>query len=185
MSRAQPQKQDDVRDLIRAIHRDRVAAKEREQRERWTRHVSLMVVALAVTTAIGSIHTGRFSSRVLLNQVQASDTWAYYQAKSIKQRIVEGEARSATGALAAQLAAEDERYRKEEAELKERAEGFERARDGFARHGAPLGLAITLLQAAVALASVCLLTRKKLLWAASGALGLLGVGWLVYGFWFV
>src|SRR5215471_7011339 len=106
--------QEDVRELIRSIHEDRQAAKAKERREGWTRYVSLMVVLLAVATAIGSLKAGGFSSRVMLNQAQASDTWAFYQAKSIKQHISEMEARTTTDAAAARAAADVERYRVEE-----------------------------------------------------------------------
>ncbi len=81
--------QQDVRELIRSIHEDRQAAKLKEKREGWTRYVSLMIVLLAVATAIGSLKAGGFGSKVMLNQAQASDTWAFYQAKSIKRHIAE------------------------------------------------------------------------------------------------
>ena len=176
---------DDIRALIVAIHEDRLAAKEKEKREGWTKYVSLMVVALAVATAIGALKAGAFSSRVMLNQAQASDTWSYYQAKSIKQRITELEARGAAGEAAARLSADIDRYKKEEADLQGKAQGYESARDTAARHGPPLGFAIACLQISIALASVCLITKKKALWSAAGALGLIGAGYLVYGLYVV
>lgn len=172
---------DDVRTLIHSIHEDRVAAKEKEKKEGWTRYVSLMVVVLAVGTGIGSLKAGAYGSRVMLNQSKASDTWAFYQAKRIKQHLSEMEMRAATGEAAARFGAEIERYKSEEAKLKADAEAFEKARDEAALHGPPLGFAIATLQIAIALASVCLLTKKKPLWAASGVLGGLGLGYLVYG----
>ncbi|HEY4184223.1 MAG TPA: DUF4337 family protein [Polyangia bacterium] len=48
-----------------------------------------MIVVLAVATAIGSLKAGGFGGKVMLYQSQASDSWAFYQAKSIKQRIAE------------------------------------------------------------------------------------------------
>src|SRR5450432_1033674 len=92
---------DDIKELIREIHSERVAAKEKEKRESWTRYVSLMVVVFAVATAFGSLKSGGFGSKVMLYQAQASDTWALYQAKSIKQRLAELEAHSADAQLAA------------------------------------------------------------------------------------
>jgi hypothetical protein len=181
MTATVPTRSDEVQELVRAIHEDRLAAKEKEKRDGWTKYVSLMVVALAVATAIGSLKAGGFGSKVMLNQAQASDTWAFYQAKSIKQRIAEMEARGATGDAAAGFSADIARYQKEEAELKAKAEGFERARDEFAKHGPPLGFAIASLQIAIALASVCLITKRKALWGASGVLGLIGTGYLIYG----
>jgi hypothetical protein len=177
--------QDDIRELIRSIHEDRQAAKAKERRDGWTRYVSLMVVALAVATAIGSLKAGSFGGRVMLTQAQASDTWAFYQAKSIKQRVSEMEARTATGAEAAKAAADVERYRSEEKDLEAKAEALEARRDEAARHGPPLGFAIASLQISIALASVCLITKRKALWGASALLGSVGVGYLVYGLYLI
>jgi Domain of unknown function (DUF4337) len=176
---------DDVRELIRSIHEDRLAAKAKEQRESWTRYVSLMIVLLAVATAIGSLKAGGFGSRVMMSQAQASDTWAFYQAKSIKRRIAEVEAHGGTGEVAARAAADVARYASEENDVQRKAQALEAARDVAARHGPPLGFAIASLQISIALASVCLITKRKPLWAASGVLGTIGIGYLVYGLYFV
>jgi hypothetical protein len=179
-------KQDnDVQTLIASIAEERRAAKQKEQRESWTKYVSLMVVVLAVATGVGSLKAGGFSTKVVLFQGQASDTWAFYQAKSIKQRIAELEARQATGADAASAAADVVRYKADEKELQAKAAHLEETRDGFAKHGPPLGFGITLLQISIALASVCLLTKRKMLWVASGVLGAIGIGYLIFGLYLV
>jgi len=67
--------QDDVRDLIKAIHDERLAAKEKEKRESRTRSVSLMIVTLAVLTGIGSLKSGQFSSKLMFNQALAAGQW--------------------------------------------------------------------------------------------------------------
>src|SRR5260221_2490541 len=96
---------DDVKELVKEIHAERIAAKEKERRESWTRYVSLMIVVLAVATAIGSLKAGGVGSKGILYPAQASDTWALYQAKSVQQRIAQLEARNAHAPLAAQAAA--------------------------------------------------------------------------------
>jgi hypothetical protein len=180
-----PTSDDDLRELIREIHTDRVAAKDKERRDGWTRYVSLMVVVLAVLTAIGSLKAGGFGSKVMLAQAQASDTWAYYQSKSIKQRIAELESRSPDPALAAKAAEDVRRYAAENKDVEAKAKGLEAARDEAGRHGPPLGFAIASLQIAIALASVCLITKRKELWAASGLLGIIGLRFLLVGLYFV
>lgn len=177
--------QDDIQELIRSIHAERQAAKEKERRESWTRYVSLMIVLLAVATAIGSLKAGGFGGKAMLYQAQASDTWAFYQAKSIKQRIAEMEARRSTGADAAAAAADVKRYQVDEKDLQAKAEGLEALRNAMAKHGPPMGFAIALLQIAIAVASVCLITKRKQLWAVSGLLGVVGIGYLIYGFYLV
>jgi hypothetical protein len=176
---------DDIKALIKSIHEDRLAAKEKERRDGWTRYVSLMVVVFAVATAIGSLKSGGFGSKVMLYQAQASDTWALYQAKSIKQRLAELEARSGDAELVAKANVDVARYAAEAKDVGTKASGLERARDEAARHGPPLGFAIASLQISIALASVCLITKRRGLWTASGLLGLLGIGYLVFGLYFV
>ena len=173
--------QEDVRALIKVLHQDRQAAKDKERREGWTKYVSLMIVILAVATAIGSLKSAAYGSRVVLNQAKASDTWAFYQAKSIKQRLAEMEVRANPGQASVQAAADIKRYQKEEQELTLQAKGFEQARDAASLHGAPLGFAIASLQIAIAIASVALITKRKLMWAAATLLGVVGVTYLFYG----
>jgi hypothetical protein len=180
-----PAADQEIRELVKAILDDRQTSKAKEKLERWTRYVSLMVVLLAVATAIGSLKAGGFGSKVMLNQAQASDTWAFYQAKSIKQRISEMEARGLTGEARDRAAADVERYQREERDLQAKATALEAARDASAKHGPPLGFAIAALQISIALASVCLITKRKLLWGASAALGAIGIVYLVVGLYLV
>jgi hypothetical protein len=175
----------DIQELIRSIAEERRSGKEKEKRESWTKYVSLMVVVLAVATGIGSLKAGGFSTKVVLNQGLASDQWAYYQAKSIKQRIAEMEARSASGPTATTAAEDVVRYKNDQKVAQAKAEHLEELRDGFAKHGPPMGFGIALLQISIALASVCLLTKRKALWAASGVLGAIGIGYVIYGLYLV
>jgi hypothetical protein len=77
------------------------------------------------------------------------------------------------------------RYRTEEKDVEAKAMSLEAARDEAARHGRPLGFSIASLQISIALASVCLITKRKGLWGASAALGALGIAYLVYGLYIV
>ena len=48
-----------------------------------------------------------------------------------------------------------------------------------------MGFGITLLQISIALASVCLLTKRRALWAVAGVIGAIGIVYLVHGLYFV
>src|SRR5262245_25981380 len=69
--------------------------------EVWTRYVSVTVVVLAVATTLASAKTQSYANKVVISQAQASDAWASYQAKSVKQRLAEMDARRAIGEEAA------------------------------------------------------------------------------------
>ena len=179
-----PEQSTEIAALIKAIHEDRQTAKEKEKRDSWTKYVSLMIVALAVVTAYGSLKSGSYGSRVLLNQAKASDEWAFFQAKSIKRTLAELEGRIGTQEVQAEAKRRAESYQREQDEIQRKAKAHEAERDEAAKHGPPLGSCIA-LQIAIALASVCLITKRKSLWAAAGALGAGGLGYLVYGLFLV
>src|SRR6202012_2617570 len=87
---------DELKQLVAELRADHVAQKQKEKRESWTKYVSLTMVCIAVLAAIATLRGGGFSTRTLkemneatFDQTQASDQWAFYQAKSIKQNLYE------------------------------------------------------------------------------------------------
>jgi hypothetical protein len=181
----QQSQQEDISALLRAIHEDRQAAKDKEKRDAWTKYVSLMIVVLAVITAYGSLKSGGYSGNVLLSQAKASDEWAFFQAKSIKRSLAEMEARVGSPEVQAEAKQRADRYQQEQNEIQHRAKAYEAVRDEAAKHGAPLGTGIAALQIAIALASVCMITKRKSMWAAAGFLGAAGLLYLIYGLFLV
>ena len=181
----------ELKEFIIDLKADRAATKEKEKREAWTKYVSLSVVMIAVIAAIAAQWGGKYSSRVLtqlndatFNQTLASDQWAYYQAKSIKLKAYEiardelAHAANATDPATAKLIATYEEqiasYKKEQKDIEAKAHDLEAKRDaarqaagGASGKGGRMGLAISFFSVAVALASICLVTKKKPLWFAA------------------
>ena len=54
--------------------------------------ITVIALLLAITTYMSS----GFSSKILSNTIKANDTWNFYQAKSIKQSIAEGQLETTT-----------------------------------------------------------------------------------------
>ena len=181
----QQSQHEDISALLKAIHEDRQAAKDKEKRDAWTKYVSLMIVVLAVITAYGSLKAGGYSSKVLLSQAKASDEWAFFQAKSIKRSLAEMEARVGSPETQAETKLRADRYQQEQDEIQRKAKAYEADRDEAAKHGPPLGTGIAALQIAIALASVCMITKRKSMWLASGFLGAGGLLYLIYGLFLV
>ena len=178
----------ELKSFIADLKADRAATKEKEKREGWTKYVSLSVVIIAVIAAIAAQWGGKYSSRVLtqLNdatffQTQASDQWAYYQAKSIKLNAYEigqhqlTKSANPADAEAVKLVAEYQQkvatYKKDQKDIEAKAHDFEAKRDTArdsasiaSRKGGKMGLAISFFSVAVALASICTVTKKKPLW---------------------
>jgi hypothetical protein len=184
----------ELKQFVADLKADRAAQKEKEKREGWTKYVSLTLVCLAVLAAIATLKGGGFTTRTLkdmneatFNQAEASDQWAYYQAKSIKQNLYEIELdhlKNGNGAAAntnalAKVQAKVDKYEKDKADITKEAKKFEAARDtarklaaSAAEHSKNMGLAITFFQVAIAIGGICLVVRKKPLWFISLALGL-------------
>jgi len=164
----------ELKQFIIDVKADRAATKEKEQREAWTKYVSLTVVIIAVIAAVATQWSGKYSGRTQMSQAQASDQWAFYQAKSIKQHLDEVTLAQLTRSGNAtdpelartitKLSDSLARYEKEKAEIKAKAEGLERDRDAASRRSGKMGQAISYFTVAIATASICMVTRKKPLW---------------------
>ena len=56
-----------------------------EADDRFRNRAALLIAILAAVLAIGSLGGGNATDEMLFNNIRASDTWAFYQAKSIRQ----------------------------------------------------------------------------------------------------
>jgi hypothetical protein len=189
-----------IEEFLVELRADRQAAKDQEQREAWTKYATLSIVGIAVLAAVASQLGGGYSSSTMASlneatyyQTQASDQWAFFQSKSIKQSITEDEL------LQAQRAGEDKaveslkskiaRYDKEKAEISEKAKGFEQKRDDYRaasiRSSAKddkMGLSVSLFQIAIAVGSICLVIKKKSSWYISLAITAAATVQMVYAY---
>jgi hypothetical protein len=182
----------ELKQFIVDLKADRAATKEKEKREAWTKYVSLSLVIIAVVAAIASQFGGKYGSRVQLGQAQASDQWAFYQAKSIKQHLDEGMLAELISSgntnspdavkRMSKLTSDIARYDKEKAEIKTKAEGLEKARDEASRRSGKMGLAMSYFSVAIATASICLVTKRKGLWFLSILLALAAI-WQMMAAW--
>lgn len=152
------------------------------------RWVAMFTAILATMGALVSYQNGNAESRgleykneAILKKSEASDQWAYYQAKSIKEVIV-GHAPAANDAERATLAADAQRYATEKKELEQKAHELDtesqqldaQSEKAIAPHHR-LAQALALIQVAIAVAALTVLTRQRWLLGFSGASALLGV----------
>ncbi len=192
---------DELKDLVAAIRADHQAQKDKEKRDAWTKFVALSMICLATLAAVASQKGAGFSSATMkqLNeatytQALASDQWAYFQAKGIKQSLNEMERDRVTGtadaARLAALTATIARYNTEKKDASDKATAYEKARDQArtlsaeaATRSQGIGLATTIFQIAIALGGVCLVVKKRWLWGASlllGAVAVAKMAWVLF-----
>jgi len=152
--------------------------------------VAVMTAVLATIGALISYQGGATQNAALLykneaaiKKTEASDQWNFYQAKSNKQNLAELGATLTTGKASDDYRTEVERYKKEKEKIMADARALEQAsRDADTKSDESMHVhhrwaqSMALIQIAIALAAITLLTRQKWLqWMAYGA----GIGSLV------
>ena len=167
-----------------------------DKKEGWLSLLALTTVILAVCATLSTFKGGGYSTRTVLRQNQASDQWAYYQAKGIKGNLYEVEVlrlkrelelapRASTAILEKALADAEKKtakYEAEKAEISQKARGLEQERDDAMKHGAPFGLAVIYLQIAILLSSIAALLKKPFIYWAGLAVGVVGLVYFANGF---
>jgi len=139
--------------------------------------ITVIALLLAITTYMAS----GFSSKILSNTIKANDTWNFYQAKSIKQSIAEGQLEATTDPKRREiLQAKIDRYESEpdkgegKKELMAKALKIEAERDEAKKHTPWLTFAAMAFQLAIVLLSASILAvDKRMFW---GSLGVSAIG---------
>lgn len=166
---------------------------------RWTSYLSLQTAVIAVFAAVASLESGGNSNEAILAkneailyQSQASDQWAYYQAKGVKESLAANQAvimGATSPTLSAKFNAEAARYKVEQTEIQSAAreleakvkESNERA-EKLLEHHHRFAIAVTLFQIAIALSAIAALTRRKELWTVGLAASVVGLVFFLRGF---
>ena len=157
--------------------------------------VAIFTAILATVGAIVSYQGGHaqnealyFKNEAVLKKADASNQWAYFQAKGTKQNLAElAEALTNDADKKAKYAAEVTRYKGEKEDIKKKAEAFEKQSldaDEKSKHALyphdKLAQSMTFIQIAISLAAICVLTRRRWMLGVAGvgaAVGMLYWGW--------
>ena len=182
----------DTETLHEAVH-------EELEREggRFLRQIALTTAVLAALASVASLKAGGTVNEALALKTdatrlrtEASDQWAYYQAKGVKAAVQEA-ARNTWLAVEKEPPPEYEarikRYEEEQKEIEAKAREKEReaeekqgeAEELLHRHHA-FANAVALFQVSIALGAVAALTRNRLVWLASLLGGLAGAAVFVW-----
>jgi hypothetical protein len=146
--------------------------------EVWISWVALSTAILAVLAAIAGLLSGKHANEAMMSQIEASDQWNYYQAKSIKASVLDAKMSLATAADEKDKA-KAARYEEEQSEIKKDAEQKElEAKSNFHRHEI-YARSVTMFQIAIAIAAISALTKKRKFWMVSLLFGAVGCAFLV------
>ena len=160
----------------------------------FSRRVALVTAIYAVVLAIAALGGNHAMKEMLLAQQQSSDQWAFCQAKVIREHLyraqkmrleadlaerdasLKPEARKNLQDLLVKLEEEEKRYNVEKKDIEKAAKALEHQRDGYAARDPYFLVAEALLQIAIVMASISILSKSRpmfffsLVLAAGGAL---------------
>ena len=141
------------------------------------RRVALVTAVYAVMLAIAALGGNHAMKEMLLAQQKSSDQWAFYQAKVIREHQYRGQklrldadlvergeamkpaAREKVEDLAKKFGEEEKRYNEEKKEIETEAKKLEHERDLYQTKDPYFLIAEALLQIAIVMASVSILSR--------------------------
>lgn len=171
-----------------------------DKKEPWLNYLALTTIILAVCATLSTFKGGGFSTRSVMSQTQASDQWAYYQAKSIKGYIYEMQkdklelellalgpkvssaVREEYDRKVGEYAKKIAKYEGEKAKIEQDARKLEATRDLAQKHSQAFGIAVIFLQIAILLSSISALIKKKYIWMIGLGVGVAGIVYFANGF---
>ena len=165
--------------------------------EKWMKGVAVTTTVLAVLTSIASSRAGFCVSKSQVLTAQAGSQWAYYQAKSIKQNLLEMQRKffevDSLGSTTPEQKdilqkdlqiseSEVARYEKEKGDIKQGAEGLDKENALVTRKGNQFSLAVVFFQIGIMLSSVSALLKRKEMWIVGLIFGCIASVYLANGF---
>jgi len=161
-----------------------------EQAEEAAQHnlapVTVTMAVLAVLVAAISLLGHRAHTEEVLAQTKATDHWAYYQAKEIRRRnyelfvdelsVIAVQNPEHAEVVKQKYEKEIERYNKEGKDIQADAKKEEDEVAAQRNHANYFDLGEVLLEAALVICSITVLTRKRFFWYLGSTLGIIGLG---------
>jgi len=199
----------DAADLVAEISEEKAAD---ASANRFRNRAALLIAILAAVLAIAGLGGGNATDDMIGSNIRASDTWAFYQAKNVRQTVYEiaaadlesrlatpgGDAaeRTRLSARLAEYRATIARYDSEpdadapgdplrgegKRQLRAQAEAFQAAREVAGERDDNFDMAEVLLQLALVLGSVAILAVNRAILLVSVVLGVVGSALTLNGF---
>jgi glutamine synthetase type III len=164
---------------------------EKAREDRSLAAVSLTMAVLAVCVAVVSLLGHRAHTEEVVLQAKASDQWAYYQAKSIREHedvlftelagVVTSNDATAAAKVCQKFEQEAERYKHDKDEIKGEADKLEGEVILEQRRADRYDLAEVFLEIGLVVTSITLLSGRRIFWHLGIVLGVVGVVVAVMG----
>lgn len=150
----------------------------------WISKVALTSALLAALAAVAALLSGHHANEAMIEQIRASDSWNYYQAKGIKAAVLKTRV-SVLQALGKGVPPRDEEklksYGDNQLEISDRAREEEAAADRHLMRHQILARAVTLFQVAIAVCAISVLARRRRYWGVGMVFGGIGLVFFIQG----
>jgi hypothetical protein len=168
--------------------------------KKFTRRVALTTAIFAVILAVTSLGGSNAMKEMLLAQQQASDQWAFYQAKVIREHLyrsqksrleldlleqgtsMKPEARDKLRLMLKNMANEETKYATEKKEIEKEAKKLEHERDVNRNKDPYFDYGEVLLQIAIVMASISIISGSRPIFYFALADAILGTLFSLNGF---
>lgn len=154
--------------------------------------IAITTLILAVCATLTAFKAAGYGNKMVLAQSQASDQWAYYQAKSIKETTIQAQRDMIE--LTMQQASRPElytekidqynkeiaRYKQEKNDITIEAKRLEGIRDASQGYNNNFGQALIFLQIGILLSSLASINKATFYWYLGLAAGGAGVVMFIY-----
>lgn len=153
-------------------------------KEGWAAWVALSSALLAVFAAVTAMLGNHHANEMMIEQIQASDQWAYYQAKGIKGSVLsakiellEAFGKSVTDKDRGKI----DEYKKDQEKIFAEAKEKEHKSSIHLAHHVVYARGVTMFQVAIGVAAIAILTRRRKFWFVGLGFGLIGLTFLIQG----
>jgi hypothetical protein len=173
-----------------SVHDLQEDLKERasEARDGFLTRIALTTALIAALAAVTGYLAGERADESLVDQIHSSDSWSYYQAKSIKSALLTAKIETLQSLKQAQPAKADldkiAEYHADMKEINATAEGQHKTAEHRLEQRKILANGVTLFQIAIAIGAVSAITRKQKLWYVSLIFGTAGLVQLLHELFF-
>jgi hypothetical protein len=166
-------------DIMAEVEVPNVEELEEQRGKTFTKRVALTTAIFAVILAITSLGGNNAMKEMLLAQQQASDQWAFYQAKVIREHLyrsqrlrleadllergnlMKPDAKERIESLVKKMGEEEARYGAEKKEIEQEAKKLEHERDVNRNRDPYFDYGEVLLQIAIVMASISILSGSR------------------------
>jgi Domain of unknown function (DUF4337) len=152
------------------------AEKEKAEKEKsWSFYIAISTALIAVLAAISSLMAGHHSNEALIEQIKASDQWAFYQAKGIKADVV---SLNRDNYFRDSL---EKKYKAQQQDIKKEAEKDQKASETHLQKHILLAKSVTLFQISIAISAISILSKKRILWYFAILIAITGIVFFISG----